>query len=57
MQASDALLDKRFRSVASAVRTIKEAELKWRNSLSRDESQEGDGKGKSASKLKQRVLR
>jgi hypothetical protein len=30
-----ALLEKRFRSVASAVRTIKEAELKWRSKAER----------------------
>jgi hypothetical protein len=35
-----ALLDKRFRIVASAVRAIKQAEKQWWNSLPRNESQQ-----------------
>ena len=39
-----ALLDKRFRTVASAVRAIKQAEEQWWNSLPKDESQQVGGK-------------
>ena len=50
-----ALLEKRFRTVASAVRAIKQAEQQWWNRLPKEKRQQVGGKGKAKSKRKQKA--